>query len=116
MWIAVYSIVVEAGDQFSGDPGRWGRSHEMFGTRRPRSAMSKVFAADGRSNVRAAIYCVDMTAFIGIPDASRLTAMAQRAQQQLRKVAETLGGDFPVYVVFTKADMITFFADYFSRM
>jgi type VI secretion system protein ImpL len=116
IWFAGNSIVVEAGGQFSGDPGRWARFLELFGPARNRSAMSKVFASEGRSNVRAVIFCVDISSFIGIPDASRQAAMAQRAQQQLRKVAETLGADFPVYVVFTKADMITFFADYFARM
>ena len=117
IWFAGNSVVVEAGGQFfSGDPGRWGRFLELFGPARAKSSLSKVFAAPGRSNVRAVVFCVDASAFIGIPDSGRQSAMAQRAQQQLRKVAEMLGGDFPVYVVFTKADMITYFADYFARL
>ena len=117
IWFGGNSVVVEAAGQFfSGDPSRWGNFVGMFRPARGKSAMSKVFAAEARANVRAIIYCCDVTAFLGIPDAARQTAMAQRAQQHLREAAQILGADLPVYVVFTKADGITYFGDYFSRL
>jgi type VI secretion system protein ImpL len=117
IWFGAHSVVVEAAGQFfSGDPGSWGHFLEMFRPARGKSGLGKMFAAAGQANIRAVVYCCDVSAFLGMPDTSRQAALAQRAQQQLRKAAEVLGADCPVYVVFTKADGITYFGEYFNRL
>ena len=111
------SIVVEAGGgYFSGDAGRWGRMIAAFRRGGNEGLLARLFGGSKSSNLGGVVLCCDTSAFLGVPDNNKLNAMARQAQQRLRAVAAQFGGDVPVYVIFTKADGIPYFGDYFARV
>ncbi len=114
-WYAAEAIFIEpSGGIFNQDPGRWLRL-----LRHLRPGGGSWFAAlkgKSRSNFRGAILCVDISPFLGIPDAARIGGVARRLQERLRLIGEVFGIHFPVYVLFTKSDSIPYFAEYFGRM
>ena len=112
------SIVVEAGGgYYSGDAGRWGQMLAAFRRGGNQSLWGRLFGSGSTvSNLGGVVLCCDSTSFLGVPDNNKLTAMARQAQQRLRAVAAQFAGDVPVYVIFTKADGVPYFGDYFSRL
>ncbi len=61
---------------------------------------------------RAAVVCFSCEAFFQAGVADALEATVRRIRGRLEEVARTLGISFPVYVLFTKADRIPFFAEF----
>lgn len=117
IWFARSAVIVEAGGGFfGGEPGRWNRFLTAFHPARSRSGLAKLFAPRAQTSLTSVVLCVDVGAFVGIPDSNRLAAMARLTQQRLRAAGEVFGRDFPVYVIFTKADSIHYFADFFGRL
>ncbi len=115
-WYAGESVFVEpSGTIFSQDPGRWMRLLRHLRSGGAGSWLSRL-GGKQKSNLRGVVLCVDISPFLGIPDAARLGGLARRVQERLRLIGETFGVHFPVYVLFTKSDSIPYFAEYFGRL
>lgn len=116
-WYAKSTLIVEAaGRMFLDDAARWSGFLDCL---RGRSApFLKTFWSGGakKQNLRGLILFVDSSYFIGIPDESHLTALARRLQERLRMAAQAFASDLPVWVVFSKADNIPYFREYFTRL
>jgi hypothetical protein len=97
IWFAELCVVRPAASS-SPATGRWGRFLEL--SPRAPASLSKMFVAQGRSNVRAVVFCVDVSAFIGIPMWGR-SAMGARAATICAGLPRC-SARFPVYVVFRK--------------
>ena len=65
---------------------------------------------------RAAVVCLPCDAFFQGAPSDALAATVRRIRGWLEEIARTLGINFPVYVLFTKADRISFFAEFTKNL
>lgn len=61
---------------------------------------------------RAAIVCVDCTAFAKPGARESATSLARRIGSRLHEISREMGINFPVYVLFTKLDRVPYFEDF----
>src|SRR5208337_4655356 len=88
-------------------PSRWKRLVKLVQPGRVSSAMGK-----GQQAPRAAIVCFDCGNFLQ-PGASESTVSAARKLAvRLHEISQLLSINFPVYVLFTKLDRVSFFAEF----
>ena len=110
LWYVGGVVLLEAGGALSSDTGRWSALLRHLRPRRLRAALS-----GGAQAPRLAVVCYgcdELTA----PDVA--AAAARQLRERLAEVTQRLGIRLPVYVIFTKADQLPFFAEYvrnFSR-
>ncbi len=106
LWYTRSCVLVEAGAAVRGNPALWGKLIRRTRPKVARSAIGK------QAPVRAAVVCVSCEQFPGAlaPDAA--VSAARASNQMLRDLAQQLGTDIPVYVVFTKLDRIPNFAEF----
>ncbi len=117
IWFADSAVVVEgAGDFFSGEDSRWKDFLVSFHRPGGKSRFARIFGANAETKLSGVMLCCDASAFVGVPDSSRLAAVGRLAQMRLRAIGEIFGRDFPVYLIFTKSDSIPYFSEYFARL
>jgi len=110
LWYGSGIVLLESGGAVTSDGERWSRLVRHLHPRRLRAALS-----GGGQAPRLAVVCYgcdELTA----PDV--ITAAARQLRERLAEVTQRLGIRLPVYVIFTKADQLPFFAEYvrnFSR-
>ena len=113
LWYAGGTVLVEAGGTIAGDATRWGRLVRHLHPRR----LTAVFAA-GQQAPRAALVCLSCEELLRAGSSETIPAAARTLRARLAELSERLGIRLPVYVLFTKADRVPYFAEYvhnFSR-
>jgi type VI secretion system protein ImpL len=60
--------------------------------------------------------CVSIERILAPNTSEQIRALAQRLNERLRQLSQTLGISLPIYVLFTKLDSITPFAEYVGRL
>ncbi|HEY7336453.1 MAG TPA: ImcF-related family protein [Bryobacteraceae bacterium] len=108
-WFARQWIFVEPGAAASADAGQWSR---VVRAMRPGQAAGR----KGVQSPRAAIVCFDCEEFLKAGGADAAAAAARELREKLGGISQTLGINLPVYVLFTRADRIPFFHDYFHTL
>ena len=103
-WYARGTLLIEAGASVLAVPARWSRF-----VRHLRSGWARSTFGGKAPAARAALVCISCEELLR-PGAG--TAAAQPLRERIAEMARTLGARLPVYVLFTKADQIPFFADY----
>lgn len=117
VWFTQGCAVAEAAGQFfSGEPGHWVRFVTTLLGKARISLLQNVWRGPQQGSFRGVVLFCDVTPFVGIPDTARHAAMARSIHERLQLLGQTLQADFPVWVVFTRADRIPNFADYFQRL
>ena len=107
IWYSRAAVFVDPGGYLSSQPSRWKRLIKLVQPGRVSSAVGKRQQAP-----RAAIVCIECESFLK-PGASEATlSAARKLGTRLQEISQTLGISFPVYVLFTKLDRISFFLDY----
>jgi type VI secretion system protein ImpL len=118
LWFASDAIFAEAGGRFfTDDVAQWRSLVEHLCAGAGSSLLQKLRA--GRrpdANLRGVVWFCEITPFLGIPDLPRIDALARKVQERMLTLGEVAGSDFPVYVVFTKADQLPHFGDFVHRM
>jgi type VI secretion system protein ImpL len=115
LWFAGNVVMAEAGGRLlNEDASQWRALLDCLRGGRS-SAVSRLWKA-GASNLRGVVLVCEVGSFFGVPDPNRIGGMARRFQERLRMIGEVFGANFPVYVVFSKADQMPFFGDYFGRL
>lgn len=118
IWFARNAIFVEIGGRaFSEDLERWkqllavlrGQSETTFGRR-------LLDDPEPGWALRGVLAFVEVKEFTGSANAQRLERAAREWNQRLRAIRSVFESSFPVYTIVTKADLITFFPDYFRRL
>jgi type VI secretion system protein ImpL len=111
LWYAHNTVFLETGGGFGDDPARW---RKLIRAIRPQT-LSAVFT--GRSQApRVAVVCMSCEELLR-PDASTsIAAVAQELRTTLVDLAHGFGTQLPVYVLFTKADRIPYFAEYVANL
>ncbi len=110
IWFAARTLFVEAGGRLLADAGRWARLLRRLAPGR--------IAAAGKSEQapRAALVIVDCEQFLRPGAAEALAASARHLQTRLGEISQSLGINFPVYVLFTKMDRVNFFAEFVRNL
>ncbi len=117
-WYAKDSLIAEAsGRIFMDDSGRWSRFVASLNGNSPASFLKTMWSGGAKRNsLRGLILFIDSNLFTDIPDAARISTLARVLQDRLRVAAQTIACDIPVWVIFSKADGIRHFREYFSRL
>src|SRR5271166_1821440 len=107
IWYTRQAIFVDPAGDLLAQPSRWKRLVKLVQPGRVSSAMGK-----GQQAPRAAIVCFDCGNFLQ-PGASESTVSAARKLSvRLHEISQLLSINFPVYVLFTKLDRVSFFAEF----
>lgn len=111
VWYARNSIFIEAGGRLLAKPDSWTRLVKRLQPGKLKSVMAK-----GQQSPRAVLLCFDCESFTRQGASEQITATARYLQARLGEISQLLGISFPVYVLFTKADRLSFFADFFRNL
>jgi type VI secretion system protein ImpL len=107
IWYTRQAIFVDVAGGLLAQPARWKRLVKLV-------QPGRIFTAVGRGQQapRAAIVCFDCGNFLQ-PGASESTmSTARKFATRLQEVSHLLSISFPVYVLFTKLDKVTFFTEF----
>src|SRR5579871_2371769 len=111
IWYTRQAIFVDPAGSLMAQAGRWKRLVKLLQPARFSAAIGKRSQAP-----RAAVVCFDCETFLQ-PGASETTiSAARRLSVRLQEVSQLLGINFPVYVLFTKLDRISFFTEFVRGM
>lgn len=115
-WYASDAVFVEAGSQFFSDGAQgWQALLEQL-RGGGKNLLQQTWQQNGQTNVRGLILFCDVSNFVGSADSAKISALARKTQERLQVMGEVLGSNFPVYTVFSKADLLPHFDDFFYRM
>ena len=107
IWYTRQAVFVDPAGDLLGQPNRWKRLVKLLRPGRLSTAMGK-----GRQAPRAAIVCFDCSSFLQ-PGASESTlSAARKLAARLQEISQLLSISFPVYVLFTKLDKVSFFQEF----
>lgn len=111
LWFARRTVFAEAGGKLLSDASQWVKLVDKL---QP-GKLKSMFGA-GSHAPRAAVVCVEAENLLvpGGEDALQTSARTLRAR--LIEVSQRLGINLPVYVLFSKADRIPFFMEYFANL
>ncbi|MCJ7626915.1 MAG: hypothetical protein MUO50_00880 [Longimicrobiales bacterium] len=112
-WYSDGTVLVEAGGSLTQDPSLWTKLVRRI---LPRRLLAAILA--GRSQApRAAVVCFSCQDLAGGgAGGENVMAWARALRTQLLEMSQKLGVRIPVYVLFTKADTIPSFEDYFWNL
>ncbi|MBT8396224.1 MAG: hypothetical protein HKO65_10290 [Gemmatimonadetes bacterium] len=112
-WYADGTVLVEAGGGLTQDPSLWTTLVKKI---LPKRLLAAILAGKSQAP-RAAVVCLSCQDLVGgAGNADNILAWAHSLRSQLLEMSEKLGVRVPVYVVFTKADTIPSFEDYFWNL
>ncbi len=111
VWFARQTVFVEAGGALTNDPGRWAALVKRLQPGRLRS----IFARRQQAT-RAAVLCVDAEAFLKPGARESMAVLARGLNTRLGEIANLLGINVPVYILFTRMDRVSFFAEYVRNL
>jgi len=107
VWYARDTVFVEAGGPLAADPGRFARLIRYLQPRRLAAVLG-----GGAQASRLALVCVSCDHLVQPGASEQAVALGRMLRERLNELARGLGIRLPVYVLFTKADRIAYFADY----
>jgi type VI secretion system protein ImpL len=110
LWYTRSCVLAEAGEAVRKNPALW---HKLIRRTRPRVFRS---AVGKEAPVRAAVVCISCEQFLGAGASEAAVAAARSTNQLLRDLAQQLGTEIPVYVIFTKLDRVPDFAEYVRNL
>ncbi|HEY6943801.1 MAG TPA: ImcF-related family protein [Candidatus Acidoferrum sp.] len=111
LWFARKAVFVEMGGKTLGDANLWSRLLHRIAPGKLRSIFSGKPAAP-----RAAVVCYDSAKLAKAAGPEEITAQARAIRARLEQITQTLGIRFPVYVLFTQADRLPYFDDFFRNL
>ena len=112
-WYADGTVLLEAGGGLAQDPSLWTNLVKKV---LPRRLLAAILAGKSQAP-RAAVVCFSCQDLVGTganPD--HLVGWARSLRAQLLEMSQKLGVRVPVYVLFTKADTIPAFEDFFWNL
>ncbi|MFN9461223.1 MAG: type VI secretion protein IcmF/TssM N-terminal domain-containing protein, partial [Acidobacteriota bacterium] len=107
VFLAKNTLFLDTGGPLASNADRWQRL-----VRRMAPGALKSVVGGGAQAPRAAVVCFDIERFLAPGGGEAITASARNLNARLGDIAETLGINFPVYVLFTRMDRLPFFHDF----
>jgi type VI secretion system protein ImpL len=118
LWLAQQSLFMEvSGRVFNSDPARLSEflGHLQSGAKA--AGWRRWFQPPPQPvALRGVVLVFDSQKFAGTPEPSELSRSAQRIRERLDCIADMIGGDVPVYVLFTRIDGLRYFPEFFARL
>ncbi|HXE12006.1 MAG TPA: type VI secretion system membrane subunit TssM [Bryobacteraceae bacterium] len=116
IWYASGAVFVEAGSQFFSDGAQGWKAllEQLRGG--GKNLLQQTWQQSGQTNVRGLVLFCDVSNFVGGADSGKISALARKTQERMQVMGEVLGSSFPVYTVFSKADQIPHFDEFFYRL
>jgi type VI secretion system protein ImpL len=111
IWYTREAIFVDPAGSLMGEADRWRRLVRLLQPGRFSAAIGKRAQAP-----RAALVCFDCETFLQPGASEAAVSAARRLSVRLQEVSQLLGISFPVYVLFTKIDRISFLNDFVRGM
>src|SRR3984893_11471358 len=111
IWYTRQAIFVDPAGSMMGQADRWRRLVKILQPGRFSAAIGTRAQAP-----RAAIVCFDCETFLQPGASETAVSAARKVLVRLEEVSQLLGISFPVYVLFTKLDRISFFTDFVRGM
>jgi type VI secretion system protein ImpL len=115
IWFSQGIVVVEAaGGIFAPEPA-W---KQFLGSLKSAcgSPEGRPRAGGGTGGFRSLVLLCDISNFLGVPEPGRQNTLLHNFRERMRYIAEAFGTDYPVYFLFTNADKLPFFSDYFNAI
>lgn len=110
-WFAKKAVFVEAGGRLWLDDSSWNRLLKKLSP----GKLKSVFGSRQQAP-RAAVLCVDIERFLQPGAADKMATVARGVHARLNDISAQFGISFPVYVLFTKSDRISFFHDFVNNL
>jgi type VI secretion system protein ImpL len=111
LWYTQKTILLEVGAPVAADVGRWQR---LVRYARPNRLMALL---PGRAQAsRLAVVCFSCEELVKPGSATAVPAAAAELRKALVELAQEFGIRLPVYVLFTKADRVPFFAEFMRNL
>src|ERR1700734_9248 len=107
IWYTRQAIFVDPAGELLTQPPRWKRLVKLVQPGRVSTAMGK-----GLQAPRAAIVCYDTESFLKAGASETTLSAARKLAVRLQEISQLLGISFPVYVLFTKLDRVSFFPEF----
>ena len=111
LWYTRQAIFVDPAGSMMAQADRWRKLVKLLQPARFSAAFGKKTQAP-----RAAIVCFDCETFLHSGASESSISAARRMSTRLQEVSQLLGISFPVYVLFTKLDRISFFTEFVRGM
>ena len=103
------TVFVEAGGAVLGNPQAWSR---LVAKLQP----GKLKSLGGGQAPRGVMLCFDLETFTRPGAAEAIANAARYLQARLGEISQILGVSFPVYVLFTRADRLPYFAEFVRNL
>ena len=104
------TVFVEAGGTLMGNPASWSRLVTRLQPKKLKSL------AGGGQAPRGVLLCFDLEAFTRPGAAESVANAARYLQARLGEISQILGVSFPVYVLFSRADRLPYFAEFVRNL
>ncbi len=111
LWYTRQAIFVDPAGELMGQGARWKRLVKLLQPVRFSSAFGKRAQAP-----RAALVCFDCETFLQSGASETVISAARRLSMRLQEISQSSGISFPVYVLFTRTDRISFFSEFVRGM
>ena len=112
LWLSGSWLIGEAGGALLRHPQLW---IQFIKSTLP-ARFGSAFSSDSRLPPRLALVCVSVERLMAPNTTEQIRALAQKINERLRQLSQTLGISLPVYVLFTKLDTIASFPDFAARL
>lgn len=106
VWFARKNLLVEAAAAVLDDSKRW---NSLISRLRPGRLTA---VKESQQAPRAALVCFDCETFFRPGGSEAAITAARKFHGRLNEISQRLGISFPVYVLFTRSDRISFFLEY----
>jgi type VI secretion system protein ImpL len=107
VFLAKNALFLDTGGPLMANADRWQRLVRRMAPGALKSVMGGAAQAP-----RAVVVCFDVERFLAPGGGEAITASARNLNARLGDIAQTLGINFPVYVLFTRMDRMPFFHDF----
>jgi type VI secretion system protein ImpL len=111
VWYTRQAVFVDCAGDIVNQPGRWARLVRLVQPGRISNTVGK-----GQLAPRAVLICYSAENFFAQGAGESTLAAAKKFNARLQEVSRILSISFPVYVLFTKLDRISFFAEYAQNL
>jgi type VI secretion system protein ImpL len=111
LWFTHRVVVAEAGGKLLSDGGSYSRF-----LKRLRPGTLAPLLGRGAQSPRAAVVCFSLEEFLQPGATEAVSTSSRRLRQALEEASKAFGARLPVYVLFTKSDRVSFFADYVRNL
>jgi len=111
LWYSQQAIVLEVGGKVLTDEGRWGRF-----LRYVRPSRLKALLPGRAQASRVVLVCFSCDELLKPGSATAVPSAAAELRKSLVELAQAFAIRLPVYVLFTKADRIGYFAEYMRNL